>query len=172
MYDEYMDHPHLPPTHPTLKDYLPLALVVGSIILATVITCSFAGFSLSNLLGYSMGYFFLVFGAFKLADLRGFAMGYAEYDLISKNLPAWGYVYPFVELSLGGLYLFGGADWRVDVIALVLSLITVLSVGLKLSKHETIHCVCLGNILRVPLTYVSLVEYGIMGAMAAVMLVI
>jgi len=146
--------------------------VVGSIITATLVTCWLAGFSLENLLGYSMGYFFVVFGAFKLADLRNFAMGYAEYDLMAKNLPAWGYIYPFVELALGGLYLFGMANARVDLIALALSALTVLSVGLKLHRHEAIHCVCLGNVLRVPLTYVSLVEYAIMGLMAMVMLAI
>ncbi len=167
-----MNHVHLPPTHPTLKDYTPLTLVVSGIVLATVLTCIFVGFNLNNLLSYSMGYFFLVFGAFKLADLRSFAMSYGEYDLITKNLPAWGYVYPFVEFGLGGLYLFGGADWRVDLLALILSGITVASVGIKLNKHETIHCVCLGNVLRVPLTYVSLVEYAIMGLMAVVMLLI
>ncbi|HVI69031.1 MAG TPA: MauE/DoxX family redox-associated membrane protein [Magnetospirillaceae bacterium] len=167
-----MDHAHinLPPAHPTFKDYGPLALVISGIIVATVITCGYAGFSFENLLGYSMGYFFLVFGAFKLADLRTFAMGYAEYDLITKNLPVWGYMYPFVELGLGGLYLSGQSDWRVDTITLVLSAMTVVSVWLKLRKHETIHCVCLGNLLKVPLTYVSLVEYAVMGVMAIVML--
>jgi hypothetical protein len=117
-----------------------------------------------------MGYFFVVFGAFKLLDLKNFAMGYAEYDLLTKNLPAWGFVYPFVELALGGLFLLGSPTKTTLIITILLSGLTVISVGLKLAKHEVIHCVCLGNILKVPLTYVSLVEYAIMGAMAVVML--
>lgn len=161
---------HTPAGHPRLQDYLPLALVAAGIVAATLITCVFTAFSLNNLLSYSMGYFFVVFGAFKIADLRTFAMGYREYDLITKNLPVWGFMYPFVELALGGLYLFGFADQRLDIIALALSALTVLSVWLKLRRRETIHCVCLGNLLRVPLTYVSLVEYGVMGAMALIML--
>lgn len=160
----------IPPMHPKLPDYIPLILVISGIIAATLVTCLLTIFNLDNLFRYSMGYFFIVFGAFKLADLRNFAMGYGEYDLITKNLPAWGYLYPFVELSLGGLYLFGTTDSRVDFIALLLSALTVLSVWLKLRKHETIHCVCLGNLLKVPLTYISLVEYAIMGLMALVMI--
>lgn len=170
-----MDHSHhvnLPVTNPTFKDYLPLTLVIAGIIVATVITCAFAGYNLNNLLGYSMGYFFIVFGLFKVIDIRNFAMGYAEYDLITKNLPLWGYVYPFVELALGGLYLLGQPSMTTLLVTIVLSLVTVISVSLKLSKHEQIHCVCLGNLLKVPLTYVSLVEYAIMGVMAVVMLFI
>lgn len=168
-----MVHSHaskLPPAHPPFRDYVPLIVVISGIIAATLITCGFAGFTLEHFLGYSMGYFFVVFGAFKVADPRNFAMGYGEYDLITKNLPAWGFIYPFVELALGGLYLFGMADTRVDLMALGLSALTVVSVWLKLRKHETIHCVCLGNLLKVPLTYVSLVEYAVMGAMALLML--
>lgn len=169
-----MDHSHhvnLPVTNPTFKDYVPLMLVIASIIAATLITCIFTSYTLNNLLGYSMGYFFIVFGLFKVIDIRNFAMGYAEYDLITKNLPVWAYVYPFVELFLGMLYLLGDPSRGTLWATIALSLITVVSVWLKLRKHEQIHCVCLGNLLKVPLTYVSLVEYAIMGLMAVVMLV-
>lgn len=165
-----MSHIHLPPAKPKLQGYVPLVLVISGIIIATLVTNAFTGYSLSNFLGDSMGYFFLVFGFFKVIDIKNFAMGYAEYDLITKNLPPWGYIYPFVELSLGGLYLLGHPSQTTLLITIVLSLFTVVSVSIKLSKHETIHCVCLGNLLKVPLTYVSLVEYAIMGLMALVML--
>lgn len=159
-------HINLPVTSPKLRDYVPLVLVIASILAATAITCGFVGFSLHNFLNYSMGYFFLVFGAFKAADIRNFAMGYAEYDLITKNLQIWGYIYPFVELALGGLFLLGNPSTATLLITFLLSLLTVVSVWLKLRKREQIHCVCLGNLLKVPLTYVSLVEYAIMGLMA------
>jgi hypothetical protein len=81
----------------------------------------------------------------------------------------WGYIYPFVELSLGGLYLLGMSDTQTLLTTISLSAITVASVWIKLRKKEVIHCVCLGNLLRVPLTYVSLVEYAFMGVMAIAM---
>ena len=51
-----------------------------------------------------------------------------------------------------------------------MSLIICLSVLIKLAKHEKFQCLCLGTVLKVPLTIVSLVEYAAMGIMAAVML--
>ena len=48
-----------------------------------------------------MAGFFLVFSAFKLLDLPGFAEGYATYDLLAKYWHDYGYIYPFIELSLG-----------------------------------------------------------------------
>lgn len=167
-----MDHKHHTTplvTHPTFRDYSPLAAIITGIIIATVITCYYVGFTPDHMLGYSMGYFFIVFGLFKLIDLKNFAVGYAEYDLITQRIPAWAFIYPFIELSLGGLYLMGATDEQTLLTTISLSLLTVISVGIKLHKREVIHCVCLGNLLRVPLTYVSLVEYALMGLMAVAM---
>lgn len=172
------DHMHvtnatnLPPAHPKLRDYGPLFIVFAVIVLGTVAVCANIGFTVAHVLGYLMGFFFLIFGLFKVLDLAMFAMGYREYDLIAKVLPPWGAAYPLVELVLGGAYLAGlNVPW-INILTLVLSLEVVVSVGLKLAKHEVIQCVCLGNILKVPLTYVSLIEYAAMGAMAVWMLLV
>lgn len=163
-------NPILPKTKPGFKDYVPLLLVIGIVILGTVAVCTKIGFSPAHLLGYSMGFFFLIFGMFKVLDLGMFAMGYREYDLLAKNVPVWGYIYPFIELALGAAYLTSLNEPWLNMLTLTLSVLTVISVSIKLAKHETIHCVCLGNILKVPLTYVSLIEYAVMGLMAIVML--
>lgn len=172
-----MEHDHhaptnLPVTNPKLRDYVPLASVFAVIIFATIAVCTKVGFTPDTVLGYSMGFFFLIFGLFKVLDLAMFAHGYREYDLIAKNLPAWGYVYPFIELGLGGLYLAGGTSAETLLITIALSIITVAGVSIKLAKRELVQCVCLGNVLRVPLTYVSLAEYAAMALMAAAMFVI
>lgn len=164
--------PNLPVTHPKLRDYVPLMSVFAVIIFATIAVCTKVGFTPDTVLGYSMGFFFLVFGLFKLLDIGMFAHGYREYDLIAKNLPAWGYIYPFIELGLGGLYLAGDSSQQTLLITAALSLITVASVSIKLAKREVVQCVCLGNVLRVPLTYVSLAEYAAMVLMAAAMFVL
>jgi hypothetical protein len=117
-----------------------------------------------------MGYFFVIFSLFKMIDLPAFAMGYQEYDLIAKRVKAWGYLYPFIELVLGVLYLLTINRPVLHIITIVMSAIICLSVLIKLSKHETFQCVCLGTVLKVPLTIVSLVEYAAMGVMAAIML--
>jgi len=169
---EHTTTPNLPVLHPKLRDYVPLLSVFAVIIFATLAVCSKVGFTPDTVLGYSMGFFFLIFGLFKLLDISMFAMGYREYDLIAKNLPAWGYVYPFVELALGGLYLAGDTSAGTLYITIALSLITVASVSIKLARRELVQCVCLGNVLRVPLTYVSLIEYAAMTVMAAAMFIV
>lgn len=164
--------PNLPVAHPKPRDYVPLMTVIGIIILATLAVCAKIGFTPANLLGYSMGFFFLVFGLFKVLDLQMFAMGYREYDIIAKRIPAWGFAYPFVELGLALAYLAGLDSPWIHGLTAALSLVVVISVALKLKKREVIMCVCLGNVLKVPLTYVSLVEYLAMGLMAVAMLVV
>ena len=160
---------NLPVANPKLKDYVPLFTVVGVILLGTIAVCSVVGFSTAHLLGYSMGFFFLIFGMFKVLDLSMFAMGYGEYDLIAKVFKPWGYIYPFVELGLAFAYLAGINQPWLNILTLVLSVLIVIGVAIKLAKREVIQCVCLGNILKVPLTYVSLIEYAAMGLMALTM---
>jgi hypothetical protein len=48
-----------------------------------------------------MAGFFLVFSFFKLLNLKGFAESYVMYDVLAKQIPAWAYLYAFVELGLG-----------------------------------------------------------------------
>jgi len=169
---EHTTAPNLPVLHPKLRDYVPLLSVFAVIIFATIAACANTGFTPDTVLGYSMGFFFLIFGLFKLLDISMFAHGYREYDLIAKNLPAWGYMYPFVELGLGGLYLAGDTSAETLYITIGLSVITVASVSIKLARRELVQCVCLGNVLRVPLTYVSLAEYATMALMAVAMFVV
>ncbi len=105
-----------------------------------------------------------------MIDLPSFAMGYQEYDLIAKRVKAWGYAYPFIELVLGVLYLLVIHSPILHIVTIVMSAIICLSVLIKLSKHEKFQCLCLGTVLKVPLTIVSLIEYAAMGIMAAIML--
>jgi len=174
-----MDHNHqhtsavnIPPLKPKRRDYIPLLIILGIIVLATGAVALQTGFTYMHVLSYLMGFFFLIFGMFKLLDITNFAMGYREYDLIAKRIPAWGYLYPFIEIALGAAYLAGLNMLWLNIVTLVLSALICLGVSIKLSKHEIIQCVCLGNILKVPLTYVSLIEYAFMGSMAFVMLFI
>jgi|SRR6266550_382871 len=151
-------------------DYIPLGVVVGFILLSTWVLMWHTGFSLRHFLGYSMGFFFLYFSLFKLMDLSGFAHGYHEYDLVAQRVFAWGYVYPFIEAVLAVLYLLGGNSLELNIFTLALSTINCAGIAVKMAKHQVVQCACLGTVLKVPLTKVSLIEYGSMGVMAVVML--
>jgi len=151
-------------------DWLPLAVVIGYIFGLALVLAKLTEFSIFNLLAYSMGFFFVFFSLFKLINLSGFAMGYNEYDIISKRWYGWGYVYPFIELGLGVLYLLTVDNPFLHIFTIIMSVVICIGVGIKLAKHETFQCACLGTVLKVPLTKVSLIEYAIMGSMAVYML--
>lgn len=152
-------------------DWLPLGVVIVYIIGLTFITAQLTSYTLSNLLSYSMGYFFIVFSLFKMINLSGFAMGYHEYDIISKHWYAWGYIAPFIELLLGVLYLLKLDAPLLHIATILFSIVIVIGVGVKLAKKETFICACLGTVLKVTLTKVSLIEYASMAVMAIVMLI-
>ena len=52
-----------------------------------------------------MGCIFIIFGLLKIVNLPKFVQIFNKYDIISKNIPYYGYIYPFIEISLGLAYL-------------------------------------------------------------------
>jgi len=54
---------------------------------------------------YFMAGFFIVFSFFKFLDLKGFAESYSMYDILAMKVNTYGFIYPFIELSLGIAYL-------------------------------------------------------------------
>ncbi|MBP6005444.1 hypothetical protein KA531_00870 [Candidatus Saccharibacteria bacterium] len=152
-------------------DWIPLLIVIAYIAGLSLITAQLTSINIANLMNYMMGYFFIIFSLFKLIDLPGFAMGYSKYDLISKQWYNWGYIAPFIELSLGVWYILWPNSIILNLVTLLYSLIIVIGVSKKLAKREIFICACLGTVLKVPLTKVSLIEYLIMAIMASYMLI-
>lgn len=135
-------------------DYTPLIVIVAMITAVSAIVSSDA----PSFIARFMAGFFLVFGGFKLMDLKGFAQGYSTYDLLAGKWFAYGYMYPFIELAFGFLMLAGyHPEWLLWTEAGVM-VFSGLGVVRKLMKHEKFQCACLGTFLKVPLTYVTLVE--------------
>ena len=151
-------------------DYIPLLIVFGFIGLSSWILVSLTENMLLTWLNAIMGFFFLFFSLFKLINLQGFKDGYSDYDLIAMRFKGWGYLYPFIELALGVLFLLQIVSTSLYVVTIAVSALAVLSVAIKLARHEKFMCMCLGTTLKVPLTTVTLIEYGLMGAMAIWML--
>lgn len=158
------------------KAYLPL-ITVFALLLAAVVALAWtdpsAGrFLLRDSIVRFMAGFFLVFAGFKLLDLPGFAQGYATYDLLAQKVPAYAYVYPFIELAFGLLMLAGyhGAPLLWAEIAVMG--FSGVGVAVKLAKREPFTCACLGTFLKVPLTKVTLAEDFGMVLLAVVLLVL
>ncbi len=162
--------PALDPRNHSIKDYFPLIVVVGFILLSSAIYVMLVGNTLLAWFNAIMGFFFLYFALFKLIDLPGFAEGYHEYDLIAKKVKIWGWLYPFIEVGLATLYLLAVTNPWLYIATIVITAVNVLGVSIKLAKKEKFMCACLGTVLKVPLTTITLIEYGLMGVMAVVML--
>ena len=156
--------------------YTPLLLIIGliSLVVATLALKDYytSVFDVRDLLTNFMAGFFLVFSGFKLLDLKGFAEGYSTYDLLAKRWSAYGFVYPFIELSLGLAYLTRFDLVLTNWITLVVMVFSVTGVLIEISKKRKIQCYCLGTILKVPLTYVTVAEDIGMAAMATAMLLL
>ncbi len=162
--------PALDPRNHSIKDYIPLIAVIGFIFLSSVIYVVLLGNTLLNWFNAVMGFFFLYFALFKFIDLPGFAEGYHEYDLIAQKTKLWGWFYPFVEVTLATFYLLAVTNPWLYMFTIIITAINVVGVSIKLARKEKFMCACLGTVLKVPLTTVTLIEYGLMGAMAVVML--
>lgn len=156
------------------NSYKPLIIVLGLILLTSVAISyrdSLSGqFEFNKLLSYFMAGFFIVFSGFKLVDLKGFAEGYSQYDLLAKKIYEYGYVYPFIELFFGIAMIVNPFNETLLWSQLVIMAFSGLGVLIKILKKERFQCACLGTFLKVPLTYVTLVEDFGMAALAAYML--
>lgn len=149
----------------------PLFLIVAYIAGTTaLVALASDDRSLHTLMRHFMAGFFLVFSFFKLLDLRGFSGAYRSYDLVARALPAWGFVYPFVELALGIAYLLNLAPLATNLVTLVLMLIGAVGVLKTLLNKRAIRCACLGTALNLPMTTITLVEDLGMAAMAVVVI--
>jgi hypothetical protein len=118
-----------------------------------------------------MGLFYIVFSFFKFLDYKGFPESFKMYDPLAKKLPAYGWVYPFLELALGLLFLTRTEIPSALIITLIILGITTIGVTKALLSKSTIQCACLGTALKLPMTKATFIENSIMIVMAISMLI-
>lgn len=154
-----------------LADYWPLAALVGVSALAGIALAAGSAHPAPHAAMHGfMGVFLIVFALLKLFDPKGFKRGFVMYDLLARRVPGWAFVYPFVELALGLAYL--AFLWPAATYAATIVLFSFGAIGvlLGLRRGLDIACPCMGTILSVPLSTVTLTEDAAMVAMAALML--
>jgi hypothetical protein len=153
------------------SSYYPLALILFFLLgVVALIEVSSGSFDAMRAMGHFMAGFFLVFSFFKLLDLRAFADAYSTYDVVAAKWPPYGFVYPFIELALGVAYLVHFAPIATNVVTLVVMGVSTVGVVKALTARRKIRCACLGTVFNLPMSVVTLVEDGLMLAMAAAML--
>lgn len=117
-----------------------------------------------------MGLFYIVFSFFKLLDLKGFPESFRMYDPLAKVIPAYGWIYPFLELALGLLFLMRFQIMVALIVTIAILGITTFGVTKTLLDKKSIRCACLGTVLKLPMTEATFIENTIMLVMAGVML--
>lgn len=153
-----------------LGDYVPLIALVGVAAAAGAAIADHAGGGGRAWMHYFMGFFLTCFALLKLFDLPGFADGFEMYDLVARRSRAWAYAYPFVELGLGLAYLGFFAPRATYLLTIGVMGVGSLGVVRALRDGLDIECPCMGSVLKVPLSTVTLTEDLGMGLMAAAML--
>ena len=154
-----------------LKTYKPILLVFGYILGVTLLV-EFTADSFDGMrwMRHFMAGFFLVFSFFKLLDVPAFAMSYSSYDIVARRWLGWGYVYPFMELTFGILFLTDVQPFFTNAAAFIVMGISTLGVIQSLLAKRKFQCACLGAVFNLPMSTITLVEDLLMVGMAGAML--
>ncbi len=147
----------------------PLFLIFAYLFAASILL-NYQDWNLGEAMLDFMGLFYIVFSFFKFLDLKGFPDSFRMYDPLAKVLPAYGWIYPFLELGLGLLFLMRIQVTAVLIITVVILGITTIGVTKTLLDKKNIRCACLGTALNLPMTEATFIENAIMLVMAFWML--
>lgn len=156
-----------------LETYKPILLVFGYILGATLLVeVASGGFDWMRWMRHFMAGFFLVFSFFKMLDVPAFATSYSSYDVVARRWLGWGYAYPFVELTLGILFLINFNSLITNSLAFVVMGISTVGVVQSLLAKRRFQCACLGAVFNLPMSKITLFEDVLMVAMSGAMLLL
>ena len=153
-----------------LQQLKPLLLIIFYIASASVLL-HYKDWAWSAFMLDFMGLFYIVFSFFKMLDLKGFPESFSMYDPLAKRVPAYGWIYPFIETALGLMFLMRFEIEIALIITLVILGITTIGVTKTLLDKKSIRCACLGTALKLPMTEATFIENAIMIIMAILMLI-
>ncbi|KAB5489454.1 heavy-metal-associated domain-containing protein [Flagellimonas hadalis] len=159
----------LPVQQSKWKQLKPLFLIFGYLFVAAFLL-NYKNWSYSSAMLDFMGLFYVVFSFFKFLDLKGFPESFRMYDPLAKVVPLYGWIYPFLELALGLLFLMRFQIELALIVTVVILGITTFGVTKSLLDKKSIRCACLGTALNLPMTEATFIENAIMLVMALIML--
>lgn len=167
-------HHHMVEPVETRAEYKKLAFVLGGILTLALLISLVRGIELERFMSDFMAVFFITFAAFKFVNIELFAHTYRQYDIIAKNFVPWSYAFPFVEAFLGFWYLLSEGRATLNLLTMIVTGTAAIGVFQEIRRRpkSKFMCACLGTVIRLPLSKVSLVEDVVMFAIATIMLVI
>ncbi|HZW62495.1 MAG TPA: MauE/DoxX family redox-associated membrane protein [Flavobacteriaceae bacterium] len=153
-----------------LKQLFPLFLIFGYIIIASGLL-NYKSWNWEAFMLDFMGLFYIIFSFFKLLDLKGFPESFRMYDPLAKVMPVYAWIYPFIEVVLGLMFLMRFQVNYALLLTLFILGMTTIGVTKVLWSKKSIQCACLGTALKLPMTKATFIENSIMIVMAIVMLI-
>jgi len=149
-----------------LKTYKPLIVVFIFIILASsAYQISLGAFNSHLFMNHIMAGFFVGLSFFKFLDLKAFAESFSSYDPLAQRWLSYGYVYPFIELLLGLLFIAGKFLLIANAATVIVLTLTTYGVYKRLQSKSAFQCACLGTSFNLPLSNVTIGENLVMIAM-------
>ncbi len=154
-----------------ISRYRPLAVLVIIALLAAFALFSSMGGSWMVWTHFFMGIVFCQLAMLKLFNIKGFIEGFCKYDLVAMKFRGYAYAYPFIELLLGLAYFAFFFPLLTYLITVVIMGVSAFGVVKALKAGLNVKCACMGTILDVPLSTVTLSEDIVMGIMALLMFI-
>src|SRR5687767_739852 len=158
-------------TRSWIEIYKPILLIFIYIMGASLVVEAINGeFLWMRWMNHFMAGFFLVFSFFKLLNLKGFADSYATYDIVAKKWHGWGYIYAFIELSLGIAFLTAFNPLLTNAVTFIVMSVSIIGVLQSVLNKRKIKCACLGDVFNLPMSTVTIIEDALMIGMSGTML--
>ncbi len=156
-----------------LETYKPLLLIFAFITGISFVAARTNGeINWIHFMNYFMAGFFITFSFFKLLDLQGFAESYSMYDVIAMKINFYGFIYPFIELTLGMAYLIQFNPAFTNAATVVVMGVSSIGVMKSVMNKQKIQCACLGSVFNLPMSTITIIEDLLMVAMAGTSLII
>jgi len=152
-----------------IKQLKPLFIILGYIFITSILL-NYKNWNSSNAMLDFIGLFYIVFSFFKILDIKGFSMSFRMYDPLAKKAPIYGYIYPFIEVLLGVMFLTRFEVNIALVITVIILGVTTIGVTQTLLNKRAIKCACLGTALNLPMTEATFIENALMIIMALILI--
>ena len=154
-----------------VETYKPILLIFAYITgITLLVQLKNETFNPMEAMRHFMAGFFLVFSFFKLLNLKGFAESYVMYDVVAKKIPAWAYVYAFVELGLGVANVINFNPIITNAVTFIVMSISIIGVLQSVLNKKKIQCACLGAVFNLPMSTVTIIEDALMIVMSGIMI--
>lgn len=159
------------PKSRSFMNYWPLvAVVIVALLMACVIATTQSDGKIKWMHDF-MGVFLCALALLKLFHPKDFVSAFQMYDLVASRARIYAYAYPLIELGLGLFYLSFALPILVYILTIVILGVGAVGVIQALFKGLDVRCACMGTLLQVPLSTVTLIEDLGMVAMAIFMLI-